>query len=345
MPAVMRVSVVIPTHDRLDSLRRSLAFIARQSLHAADYEVVIVDDGSAPPIVLSDLAPLPFDCTVVRQPRQGPSAARNAGAGISRGEVLVFVDDDVCIGPRVLEIVAERCRTEGDAIVLGTLSVPEAAQCSVFARVMSASSREKGPTSAAAAVPFTECQTGLLALRGEAFAGLGGFQDPGGGWPNWDDVDFGYRASRGGFHLVRVDEVVGEHWDHALADLTTACRRWQRASQSAASLFRKHPAIQFQLPMFHDKTPPSRHDAPRLLLRKLARRLMSRHVVLAAMERTAAVLETRLASPMLLRPLYRWIIGTHLFIGFQRGLQAQQSAARSAALVAAASDPAPRGAR
>jgi hypothetical protein len=74
---------------------------------------------------------------------------------------------------------------------------------------------------------------------------------------------------------------------------------------------------------------------------------MARHVVLAAMERTTAVLEARLASPLLLRPLYRWIIGTHLFIGFQRGLQDQQRDARSAARAAtdAAADPAPRGAR
>src|SRR5439155_21300139 len=103
-------------------------------------------------------------------------------------------------------------------------------------------------------VPFTECKTGFLGIRREAFAALGGFEDPGGGWPNWDDVDFGYRASQEGFRLLQIDEAVGEHWDFALADLTTACERWRRASRAAVYRLRKHPAIQSHLPMFDDKT-------------------------------------------------------------------------------------------
>lgn len=320
----MRVSVIIPTYNRPDLLRRVLSSIARQSLAARDYEVLVADDGSNPPLTLSDVATVPFHLAVLQQQHQGPTAARNLAAGHSRGDVLVFLDDDICIGRRTLEVMADRCRPETDVIVLGTLIVPEAAKHSVFARV-TAQDGEEVSGREGQEVPFTQCKAGLLGIRREAFATLGGFQDPGGGWPNWDDVDFGYRAFQAGFRFLQLDEAIGEHWDYAVADLTTACERWQRACRSAVQLFRKHPAIQSQLPMFRDKTPLSRHDSLPLLLRKLGRQAMSQTVVLAALQRTTAFLEHRYPSSLLLPPLYRWILGSHMFIGFRQGLDAHRS--------------------
>lgn len=46
--------------------------------------------------------------------------------------------------------------------------------------------------------------TGLIAIKKSDFFGLGMFQDPTGGWPNWDDVDFGYRAVKVGFYYGAV---------------------------------------------------------------------------------------------------------------------------------------------
>jgi glycosyltransferase involved in cell wall biosynthesis len=315
----VRVSVVIPTYNRPDRLQRVLSSIARQSLGTDEFEVLVVADGGDGPLQSSN-AELPLRLEVVRQSHQGPTFARNRGASESRGEVLVFLDDDVCIGERSLEGIAGLCEPGANVIVLGKLVTPEAAKNSVFARVMSASECRGASEQRSRDVPFTECKTGLLGIRREAFAALGGFQDPGGGWPNWDDVDFGYRASREGFRFVQSDEVIGEHWDYALADLATACERWRRASRAAVHLIRKHPAIQFHLPMFDDKTPLSRHDRPALLLRKLARRAASRTMVLAGLESMTALLESRYPASPLLPPLYRWIIGGYIFLGFQEGL-------------------------
>ena len=320
----MRVSVIIPTYNRPALLQRVLSSIARQSLAARDYEVLVVDDGSNPPVTLSHAATVPCHLGMLHQEHQGPTAARNLGAGHSRGDVLVFLDDDICIGRRTLEVIADRCRPETDVIVLGTLIVPEAAKLSVFAR-LTAPDGEEVSGREGQEVSFTQCKAGLLGIRREAFATLGGFQDPGGGWPNWDDVDFGYRAFQGGFRFLQIHQVIGEHWDYALADLSTACERWQRACRSAVHLFRKYPAIQSALPMFDDKTPLSRHDSLPLLLRKLGRRTMSQTVVLATLERATAFLEHRHPSSLLLPPLYRWILGSHMFIGFRQGLGAHRS--------------------
>ncbi len=319
------VSVIIPTYNRPHMLQRVLSSIALQSLPADEFEVLVVDDGSDGPPMLSNSADLPFRLSVLRQVHQGPTAARNLGARESCGEVMVFLDDDICIAERTLEVMAGLCRAGANVVVLGRLVTPAAAKNSVFARLTAANELREVPGPRSRAVSFTECTTGLLAIRREAFVTLGGFQDPGGGWPNWDDVDFGYRASQEGFQLLQTDEAVGQHWDYALADLTTACQRWRRASRSAVHLMRKHPAIQSHLPMFDDKTPLSRHDPLALLLRKLARRAASRTAVLAGLERMTTLLESRYPASPLLPPLYRWIIGSHIFLGFNQGLSERPS--------------------
>lgn len=314
------VSVIIPTYNRLRVLRRALSSLAAQTLPPDRYEVVVVDDGSDPPLTSADFPAVPYRLTLQRQDHQGPTAARNLGARVSHGGVLVFVDDDVCADPRALESMRDHCRVHPHVVVIGSLSVPEAARRSTFARVMA---DEHATARGNQEVAFTACQSGLLAIDREAFATLGGFRDPGGGWPNWDDVELGYRAILHGLRLMHIDDARGEHWDAALTDLATMCDRWERACPAAVNLFRLHPAIRSALPMFRDKLPLSEHDPPSLRLRKRARRAMSQPLVLATLERATTVLERRCARPSLLRPLYRWIIGAHLFTGLQRALLEQ----------------------
>jgi hypothetical protein len=147
-------------------------------------------------------------------------------------------------------------------------------------------------------------------------------QDPTGGWPNWDDVDFGYRSHLAGFQLVRVADAVGEHWDYSLSSLEGATRRWFRASKSAVRLFQRYPDLRKSIPMFTDMTPIDwQHDPPRLIIRKWLRRLFSSGLVTAIMERIAGIIEKAYPSPEILRPLYRWIEGAYKYQGYRQGLR------------------------
>src|SRR5690349_7668061 len=97
-----KLSVIIPTRNRPKRLRAAVEALSRQDGFATeDYEVIVVDDGSDPPVELVPPTEGP-SLTVERLEGEERSAARNRGAGVASGELLVFVDDDMRVEPRFL---------------------------------------------------------------------------------------------------------------------------------------------------------------------------------------------------------------------------------------------------
>ncbi len=89
------VSVIVPTCDRPELLRRCLDRLApgAQALEAHRYEVIVADDGSRASARAALQATHPW-ARVVEGPRQGPAANRNAGARAADTRYLAFTDDD-----------------------------------------------------------------------------------------------------------------------------------------------------------------------------------------------------------------------------------------------------------
>jgi GT2 family glycosyltransferase len=195
---------------------------------------------------------------------------------------------------------------------------------SVYTSILLSSPAQSRLASNQIELSFVECNTELLACKRSDFLALGMLQDPtnGRGWPNWDDVDFGYRAHRSGFRLLRSAMASGEHWDYSISNRQVACRRWYRASKSAAWLFKRHDELRQHIPMLKDKTPLVwGQDSPKLIVRKVARRFMSSKPILLGMEQVVDFLERRYPSPSLLRRLYHWLQGAYMFQGHQAGLR------------------------
>lgn len=93
----MKLSAIIPTHDRPDQLRRCLRTLCAQEIDASRFELVVVDDGGTGDtrrIVseLADRAAIVMRCE--RQDLAGLNVARNLGAAAATGSVLAFLDDD-----------------------------------------------------------------------------------------------------------------------------------------------------------------------------------------------------------------------------------------------------------
>jgi glycosyltransferase involved in cell wall biosynthesis len=93
------VSVIIPTYNRGWIVKEAIDSVLEQDFH--DYELIVVDDGSVDntPAILKAYAK---KITVMRQPNQGVSAARNHGIAAASGRLISFLDSDDLWLPRKL---------------------------------------------------------------------------------------------------------------------------------------------------------------------------------------------------------------------------------------------------
>jgi GT2 family glycosyltransferase len=100
--AGIRVTVVIPTHNRRPLLARLLASLAAQTLEASLYEVIVVHnhtpDGTEE-MAREWCASQRFAATYFRKNYKGPARSREFGARSARGDVVAFIDDDCVASP------------------------------------------------------------------------------------------------------------------------------------------------------------------------------------------------------------------------------------------------------
>ncbi len=96
------ISIIIPVFNHEPELTRALRSILGQTYR--DWEIIIVDDGSAIPVSQARIKELGLRNTqVIRQENRGAPAARNAGIPFARGEYVIFWDADVIADPKCLE--------------------------------------------------------------------------------------------------------------------------------------------------------------------------------------------------------------------------------------------------
>jgi glycosyltransferase involved in cell wall biosynthesis len=91
------VSIIIATRDRADSLARCLEALSKDE-SGASREIIVVDNGSSDhtsAVIKIASQQAPFLVRHVKEPRSGQSHARNRGVTESRGDFLLFTDDDV----------------------------------------------------------------------------------------------------------------------------------------------------------------------------------------------------------------------------------------------------------
>ncbi len=91
MPDTASYSVIIPSFDRAALVVQAVESVLAQA--PAPLEIIVVDDGSTDG---TDRALAGYGPPVryVRQPNRGPSAARNTGIALARGDLIALLDSD-----------------------------------------------------------------------------------------------------------------------------------------------------------------------------------------------------------------------------------------------------------
>ena len=206
-----------------------LAALAAQSLRAAQFEILLVDNdpaaGTAPPA-------LPGNARVLVCAEPGSYAARNAGAESARGALIVFTDADCRPDPGWLEALREAARSRPDGLLAGPvrMTAPERPNaCAAYDLVRGIPQ--------AAYVRRGYAATANLAVPAPIFRALGGFDA---GRFSGGDAAFCRRAGAAGHAITLAPDAVISHpcragWD----GIATKARRTKGGQIRGGSMSRR----------------------------------------------------------------------------------------------------------
>lgn len=125
----MKFSVVVATYKRAQKLDNCLRSLVVQTWPKNDYELIIVEDGSA---VAEEICKK-YSARYVWQENKGPASARNLGIKKAQGEIISFTDDDCVVPTDWLQNLAEGYKRHPEVVgVGGYLAAPEASLRSNF---------------------------------------------------------------------------------------------------------------------------------------------------------------------------------------------------------------------
>lgn len=98
----LAVSVIIPTKNRAADLARTIETLLQQTVQPL--ELIIVDQ--SPALTFTRQIPIPIVC--IHDPAlSGLTAARNASTRVARGDIWLFLDDDVLLEPDFIEEILQ----------------------------------------------------------------------------------------------------------------------------------------------------------------------------------------------------------------------------------------------
>lgn len=200
------LSVVVPVRDGAAFLPLSLNALRASNLPRDRWELIVVDDSSQD---RSAEVAAPYADRLVRLVGgpSGPAFARNRGVDAARGDVLVFVDADVCVHTDALRRVLEIFERDSDvSAVFGAYDLAPAAS-GLISQYRNLLHRYVHQRDAGDAVTFW---AGCGAVRTGVFISCGGF-DEGRGGEALEDVELGYRMSALGHRIVLCPEIQGRH--------------------------------------------------------------------------------------------------------------------------------------
>ena len=264
-------SIVVPTRDKAPRLRLTLLCLAGQR-DVGRFEVVVVDDGSRDhtrAVAAEAARELPLLVVAGGSgdgsgDGTGRAAARNRGAASAGGDHLVFLDDDVLVGPTFL---AEHLALSGrERFVHGRLrELPTAARLlheleaapaealrhardQVHGLVPGAGPRQRLVANALEraieamdageledVAPWLGCVGANVSMARAAFEAAGGFDEGFGTLWGCEDLELGMRLHRSGLRRVLAPRALGVHLSHPRPG------RWEEHAATLERFAALHP--------------------------------------------------------------------------------------------------------
>lgn len=229
-----RLSIIIPHLNEPEDLARCLGALTAQRTDGAEYEIIVVDNGSAEPprAVCAGFAGVRLEI----EPIPGPGPARNRGASVATAPLLAFIDADCIAEPGWMQAILKFMDDPaidfagGDIRILSgqdRLTAIEAYE-SVYSYRAKLYVERHGFAA-----------TGNMTVRAEVFRAVGPF----GGIGSMEDTEWGQRATRMGYRIGYIEDARVR--TPSCKSFPELARRWDRhiAHEYRQFRSRKNPAL------------------------------------------------------------------------------------------------------
>lgn len=240
----MRISVIVPTFNRRETVQRTMHTLFAQTFPAEAYEVIVVVDGSTDGTaeMIRGLSP-PCRLRVIEQENRGLAAARNTGLRHAKGELVLFLDDDMLCSPGLIEAHVHAHEGAQGSVVFGAIFLSADSPRSLAAECFN---REIGAfylqprQSAEIAWQEVECVFSNSSLSPASLIDAGGFDEQ---FKMREDMELGVRLCKAGIRAYYTSTAVSyQYYDKTSTDLI---RDAEAFAVSDALFARKHKGGRF----------------------------------------------------------------------------------------------------
>jgi len=239
---MMEASIIIPTYNRKNVVKKTLEYLFHQNYPKDQYEIILIDDGSTDGTkeMINFLSP-PCRLVYLYQNRKGPHIARNLGIKNARGKIIIFVDSDIFTPPNFINEHMRFHSRFKDVVVSGPTVRTDKLK-DVFGDIKRRKFRESLAWSGPSLV------TSNLSVKREFLLKVGGFDEEfvGMGWHDWE---LGLRLKKLGLKVKRNVEAIVYHYKRKrdLSDIPSLCEKKRERGINAVLYYKKHPGLKVKM--------------------------------------------------------------------------------------------------
>ncbi len=233
----MKLSVIIPTFNRKDTLQTTLTSLNDQTFR--DFEVIVADDGSTDgtDAMVASLK-VSYPLIHLWQKNAGRSAARNMGLEKASGEIILFIDDHIVVDKKLIEEHVKFHDRFDVGVVRGRVEFIETASDAPKKTAYFNMKRYKAPSYEQQ--PFRIFITNNISVKKSALMSVLGFDEDFKEY-GLQDAEMGYRLKEAGCKFKinpnAVGYIFGVGWTYE-----ERCKRRRQVGRSSVLFCKKHPA-------------------------------------------------------------------------------------------------------
>ncbi|HEV3152504.1 MAG TPA: glycosyltransferase [Candidatus Baltobacteraceae bacterium] len=236
---MLEISVVIPTYNRIDTLRHVIPSLLSQSVPEASYELLICDsnsnDGTAE--YLAEVSAQHPNVRHLPGAYTGRAMARNAGIHAASADVVLFNDSDIIADPQLLAEHLAHHRARRNIAVVGWEVQVASIEDYEMQRTHPERRRSLHPP-ARKALSWLYFLTGNASVRRDDLLAVGAFDESFTGYGH-EDLELGYRLQKAGITILYEPNAVNYHCQDVPHE--GQVEKMKLAGRSTVRFYRKHP--------------------------------------------------------------------------------------------------------